>query len=172
MSAITYQSFNTLLAEFVSELSQTFDEYPKLSEANDALTSLFALDDANTLPMETFHKAFCDFSDLIMSKDPVLFDKCEIPYTESFDLGKAYKESDKDTQEAIWNYIQQLFATATTVNNMSASMLGSIESIANSCIEKIRSGEVTEEQAQNPLFILQELQNNPDILEAMKQIDE
>ena len=37
MSEITYQSFNNLLCEFVSELSQSFDEYPDLSKAHDAL---------------------------------------------------------------------------------------------------------------------------------------
>lgn len=168
MSDITYQSFNNLLCEFVSELSQTFDEYADLAKANEALTGLIALDDTVTLPMETFYKTFAEHSTLIMNKDPVLFEKCAIPYTDSFDLSKEYKESDTDTQAAIWNYLMQLFVTATTVQNMPGEMLSSIESVANLCMDKVKSGEVTAEEAQNPLFIMQQLQNNPEMLKAME----
>lgn len=168
MSDITYQSFNNMLCEFISELSQTFDEYDDLSKANDALTALMAIDNTVAHPMETFYKTFSEHSTLIMNKDPVLFDKCEIPYTDSFDLSKEYSESDGDTQEAIWNYLMQLFVTATTVQNMPDEMLTSIESVANVCMEKVKSGEVTEEEARNPLFIMQQLQQNPEMLKAME----
>lgn len=168
MSEITYQSFNRLLCEFVSELSQTFDEYPDLAKSNEALASLMALDDTISLPMKTFHDTFEEHSTLIMTQDPTLFEKCKIPYTDSFDLNKEYKESDGDTQAAIWNYLQQLFVTATTVQNLPASMLSSIETVANACMAKVQSGEVTEEQAQNPLFIMQQLQENPELLKAME----
>lgn len=172
MSAITYQSFNSLLCEFVSELSQTFDEYPELAKSHETLTSLMALDDTISLPMETFHKTFEEYSSLIMTKDATLFEKCTIPYTDSFDLKKEYKESDTDTQDAIWNYLQQLFVTAATVQNMPASMMTNIESVAQACLQKVQSGEVTEEQAQNPLFIMQQLQQNPDLMKAMQQPDD
>ena len=168
MSAITYQSFNSLLCEFVSELSQTFDEYPELAKSHEALVSLLALDDTVSLPMTTFYQTFEAYSSLIMTKDPALFEKCVIPYTDSFDLKKEYSESDTDTQDAIWNYVQQLFVTATTVQNMPASMMTNIESVAQACLEKVKSGEVTEEEAQNPLFIMQQLQQNPDLMKAME----
>lgn len=168
MSEITYQSFNRLLCEFVSELSQTFDEYPDLAKSYEALTSLMDLDDTVSLPMETFHKTFEEHASLIMIKDPSLFEKCKIPYTDSFDLAKEYRNSDEDTQAAIWNYLQQLFVTATTVQNLPASMLSNIESVANACMAKVQSGEVTEEQAQNPLFIMQQLQDNPELMKAME----
>lgn len=168
MSAITYQSFNSLLCEFVSELSQTFDEYPELAKSHEALVSLLALDDTVSLPMTTFYQTFEAYSSLIMTKDPALFEKCAIPYTDSFDLKKEYSESDTDTQDAIWNYVQQLFVTATTVQNMPASMMTNIESVAQACLEKVKSGEVTEEEAQNPLFIMQQLQQNPDLMKAME----
>ncbi|CAM9103787.1 unnamed protein product [Sphacelaria rigidula] len=171
MSAITYQSFNSLLCEFVSELSQTFDEYPELAKSNETLTSLMALADTISLPMKTFHKTFEKHSSMIMNKDPTLFEKCSIPYTDSFDLNKEYNESDADTQNAIRNYLQQLFVTATTVRNMPASMMTNIESVAQACMQKVQSGEVTEEQAQNPLFIMQQLQQNPDLMKAMQPDD-
>lgn len=171
MSAITYQSFNTLFLEFVSELSQTFDEYPDLAKAHEALVSLLALDDTVPLPMKTFHETFEAYSSLIMTKDPALFDECVIPYTDSFQMKKEYGESDADTQDAIWNYLQQLFVTATTVQNMPASMMTNIESVAQACLAKVQSGEVSEEQAQNPLFIMQQLQQNPDLMKAMQTDD-
>lgn len=167
MSEITYQSFNNLLGEFISELSQTFNEYPDLAKANDALTALLALDNTITLPMETFYKTFAEYSTLIMKKDPTLFEKCEIPYTDSFDLSKEYGESDAETQEAIWDYLVQLFVTATTVQEMPSEMLDGIEGVANMCLEKVKSGEVTEEEAKNPLFIMQQLQQNPALLESL-----
>lgn len=168
MSAITYQSFNHLLREFISELTQTFDEYPDLAKANDTLTALLSLDDTISLPMETFYNAFAEFAEYIMNKDPVLFTKCQVPYTDNFDLGKEYSESDSDTQNAIWQYLQQLFVTATTIHNMPGDMLSKIESVANSCLAKVKSGEVTEEEAQNPLFILQQLQTNPELMKSME----
>lgn len=168
MSEITYQSFNRLLCEFVSELSQTFDEYPDLAKSSEALASLMALDDTISLPMKTFYETFEEHSTLIMTQDPTLFEKGKIPYTDSFDLNKEYREADGDTQAAIWNYLQQLFVTATTVQNLPAAMLNSIETVANACMAKVQSGEVTEEQAQNPLFIMQELQANPELLKAME----
>jgi len=168
MSDLTYQSFNNLLGEFVSELSQTFDEYPELTKANDSLSGLMALDDTTPLPLETFFKTFSEHADLIMSKDPEVFTKCSIPYTDSFDLSKEFSGCDGDTKVAIWNYLQQLFVTATTVKSMPGDMLSSIESVANACLAKVKSGEVTEEEAQNPMFIMQQLQENPDLLKAME----
>lgn len=167
MSDVTYQSFNNLLSEFVSELSQTFNEYPELLKSSEALSSLLALNDANTMPMKAFYETFQDYSTQVMTKDPSLFSTCKIPYAESFDLSREYNDSDTETQEAIWKYIQQLFITASTVQNMPDEMLASIESVANSCIEMIKSGEVTEEQAQNPLFIMQQLQQNKELVDAL-----
>lgn len=169
MSDITYQSFNNLLCDFVSELSQTFDEYPQLSKSNETLASLVALDDTSSLPMDTFYNSFSEYAEQIMVKDETLFQNCKIPYTESFDLHKAYHDSDSNTQEAIWNYLQQLFVTATTVKNMPGEMLSSIESVANACLSKVKSGEITAEQAQNPMFIMSQLQENPEIWKAMGQ---
>lgn len=168
MSDITYQSFNNLLGEFVSELSQTFDEYPELTKANDTLAGLMALDDTTSLPLETFFNTFSEHANLIMNKDPELFKKCSIPYTDAFDLSKEFSGCDSDTKGAIWNYLQQLFVTATTVQNMPGEMLSSIESVANACLAKVKSGEVTEEEAQNPMFIMQQLQDNPELVKAME----
>lgn len=167
MSDVTYQSFNNLLCDFVSELSQTFDEYPELSKSSEALSSLMAIDDTISLPMETFYNAFKDSASQIMMKDPSVFSTCKIPYADGFNIEMEYNRSDSGTQDAIWKYLQQLFITASTVQNMPESMLANIESVANACIEKVKSGEVTEEQAQNPLFIMQQLQENPELLKAL-----
>lgn len=168
MSAVTYQSFNSLLCEFVSELSQTFDDYPDLVKSSEALASLMAIDDTISLPMETFYETFKDYSSPIMMKDPVVFSTCKIPYADGFDLTKEYAQSDSVTQDAIWKYLQQLFITASTVQNMPDSMLANIESVAASCIEQVKSGKVTEEQAQNPMFIMEQLQKNPELLKALE----
>lgn len=172
MSAITYTSFNNLLCEFVSDLSQTFDDHPELAKAHETFSGLVALDSTVSLPLDTFYDTFSAHSGGIMKKDPSVFRECDIPFTESFDLNNAYNEADEDTQDAIWNYLQQLFATATAVKCMPAEMMGNIESVANACLEKVASGEISEEQAKNPMFIFKQLQNNPELLKAMQERDE
>lgn len=169
MSSMVYRSFNELICEFLSELSQTFDDYPQLAEASEKLNVLVSVDDSITLPMEEFYKVFSDYSEQIMSKDPSVFKECVIPYTDGFDISREYMESDKGTQDAIWNYLQQLFVTATTVNSIPSDMMSNIESVANSCMEKVKSGEVTQEQSQDPMYIFQQLQQNEDLMASLQK---
>lgn len=167
-SSTIVRSFNSLLAEFIGDLSSTFDEYPELQKASDTLSALLQVDDKIETPLNTFYEIFGDHSDLIMSKDKSLFEKCKIPFAESFDLKKAYNDSDDDTHEAIWGYLQQLFVSSTTFKTMTPQLLGSIESVAEACMSQIRDGSLTKEQAQNPLYIFQQLQENPEIMKAIQ----
>lgn len=165
---MTTESFNKLLSEFITDLSMTFTEYPQLEEARNQMNSLIDLDVSNALPMTLFHETLSPHVNLVMSRDPNLFDKIEIPMTQDFDMSTSFKESDETTQNAIWEYVQQLVAISTTVKTMPADVLKNIDQVTESCLSKIRDGEITEEEAQNPMFIMQVIQDNPEIMKALQ----
>ena len=165
----TYKAFNSMLAEFFCDLADTFDEYTVISDAKVLLDGVIATDDCTPVPMEKFVDVFKPHAELIMAKDSSLFDVCEIPMITGggFDMAKEWKVLEDDNREAIWNYIQQLFLTGTTILSMSGEVLSSIESLAQGCMKKVESGELTESQAQDPMVILQEIMQNPELMTAL-----
>lgn len=169
MSDASYKSFNDSLRQFLLDLSQTFDEYESLSRANDSLNALLAIDESVQLPLNKFFEVFSGHSAEIMNKDSSLFETCIIPYTDGFDISKEYGESEEVTQNAIWGYLQKLFALATTVKMLPVGMMTQIESVANSCMKNVQSGEVTQEQAQSPAYILRMLNENPQLMSSIQQ---
>lgn len=158
-----------MLAEFFCDLADTFDDYTVITDAKTILDGYIATDECTTTPMETFIDVFKPHADLIMSKDPKLFDVCEIPMISGgeFNMATEWKALEDDNREAIWNYIQQLFLTGTTILSMSGEVLSSIESLANGCMKKVENGELTETQAQDPMIILQEIMQNPELMNAL-----
>ncbi|CAM9100901.1 unnamed protein product [Ectocarpus sp. 12 AP-2014] len=165
----TYKAFNSMLTEFFRDLADTFDEYDIIKDAKVMLDGVLPADDCTKVPMETFIDVFKPHAGLIMAKDPKLFDVCEIPMIAGggFDMAKEWTQLEEDNREAIWSYIQQLFLTGTTILSMSGEVLSSIESLANGCMKKVESGELTESQAQDPMVILQEIMQNPELMSAL-----
>lgn len=159
MSLLSYESFNALLVEFLQDVSESFSEIPNLEESTRGLQTLISMQPGTERPMNTFYDCFSKYPEKIMSKDSSLFVEIgTMPFMESLEIGKLFEESDNETKEAIWRYIQQLFATATTVTTLSADMLQNIESVASSCVDLVRRGEMNEDEVQDPLFIMQQLQ--------------
>ncbi|CAM9090340.1 unnamed protein product [Ectocarpus sp. 12 AP-2014] len=169
----TYKAFNSMLSEFFCDLADTFDEYTVITDAKTILEGLMAADECTEIPMGTFVEVFKPHADLIMTKDPKLFDVCEIPLITGgeFDMAKEWTALEDDNREAIWNYIQQLFLTGTTILSMSGEVLSSIESLAQGCMKKVENGELTESQAQDPMVILQEIMKTPELMSALKSTD-
>lgn len=158
-----------MLSEFFCDLADTFDEYGVITDAKTMLEGLVAADECTQIPMQTFVDVFNPHATLIMNKDPKLFDVCEIPMITGggFDMAKEWTALEDDNREAIWNYVQQLFLTGTTILSMPSEVLSSIESLANGCMKKVESGELTETQAQDPMVILQEIMQNPELMSAL-----
>ena len=165
----TYKAFNSMLSEFFCDFADTFDDYSVITDAKTMLDGLIAADECTTIPMEKFVEVFKPHSELIMAKDAKLFDLCEIPMISGggFNMATEWKALEDDNRDAIWNYIQQLFLTGTTILSMSGDVLSSIESLANGCIKKVENGELTESQAQDPMVILQEIMQNPELMNAL-----
>jgi len=167
MSSIAYKSFNAMLSEFIENLSDVFDDVSELQTANKALTGMLEINDEVEIPLETFHEMFGEHSDLIMNKDVSLFENVSLPMVDGFDMKKAYAESDEDTRGSIWEYLKQLSILATTIKTLTPEMFSNISSVTESFMSKVQSGEISEEQAKNPLFIMQAIQDNPDLMKAI-----
>lgn len=167
MAGVTYKTFNTLLSEFVSNLSETFDDVQELQTACLTLDGMVQLNADIPVPLDTFHEMFSGHSDLIMNKDDSLFKHVSLPFVKEFDMKSAYAESDEETREAIWGYLQQLLFMSTSVKTMTPEMFSTIEKVTEAYMQKVRDGTISEEQANNPLFIMQEIQQNADIMKAI-----
>jgi len=167
MASVAYKSFNTMLSEFISNLADVFDDLPELQTANTTLNGLLEMNDEVEMPLETFHSVFGEKSDLIMNKDPELFNQVSLPMVENFDLSKAYGESDEETQGSIWEYLSQLTLIATTVKTLTPEMFSTINSITEDFMKQIHDGSLSEEDASNPAKIIQQLKNNPDLMKKL-----
>ena len=167
MSSVAYKSFNAMLSEFISNLSDVFDDVPELQTANTTLNGLLEMNDEVEMPLETFHSVFGEKSDLIMNKDPELFNQVSLPMVENFDFSKAYGESDEETQGSIWEYLSQLTLIATTVKTLTPEMFSTINSITEDFMKQIHDGSLSEEDASNPAKIIQQLKNNPDLMKKL-----
>lgn len=165
----TYTAFNSMLSEFFCDLADTFDEYVVITDAKNMLDGLISVDESTKLPMTTFVEVFQPHAELVMSKDPKLFDVCDIPMISGggFDMAKEWSSLQEDNKDAIWNYVQQLYLTGTTILSMSGDVLKSIESLTEGCMKKVEDGELTESQAQDPMVILQEIMRNPELMNAL-----
>jgi len=169
MSNIAYTSFNTMLVEFVSNLADVFDDNEGLKTASNTLSGFLELDPNTSVPLEKFHETFAEHAPLVMAKDRSLFKKVNLPFLDDFDVDQAFEDSDEDTHEAIWGYMNQLTMLALTSKNMTPDMMTSVQSITDSYMQKVRSGEISEEDATNPLTIMAALQDNAELKKIMEE---
>ena len=164
----TFKAFNSMLSEFFGDLAETFDEYQSVSDARSLLAGLLAVNDETDVPMKTFIAVFSPHKDLLMAKDSKLFEECKIPFVEDsgFDISREWKTLEDDNQEAIWGYLHQLFLIGSTILGMDTKLISTIEGVAQGCMDKVKSGEMSEEDAKNPMVIVQEIMKNKDLMEA------
>jgi len=137
----TLSTFNTMLKEFITDLSATFTEIPELELYRIAFDRFV---DINPIkPLNLFMNALVPYTDLIMARNDELFEK-------DIDLGMSVKlnvlwNSDgvnENTRTAIWNYISTLFLLGTTIRSMPPEILESVEHIASECAGKVQNGEL------------------------------
>jgi hypothetical protein len=90
--------------------------------------------------MELFTAALAPHAELVMAKNPALFDQ-PIKLPGGLDMSELWKVPDVTdaTREAIWQYIQMLFMLGTTVQNLPAPLLETIESVAMSCASQMQA---------------------------------
>ena len=134
----TTQAFNTMMKNFLEELHQTFPEEHKIAIVIESFEDITRINARK--PMELFTAALAPHAELIMAKNPALFDQ-PINLPGGLDMSVLWKVPDvtQATREAIWQYIQMLFMLGTTVQNLPAPLLETIESVAMSCASQMQA---------------------------------
>ena len=136
------EAFNTLMRNFITELSETFPEFQELSLFAAGFDAFVAMDPSK--PLETFMDAMGPHANLIMSRDVSLFEQDGISLGGTVNLKKMWKSQDLSdaTRDAIWQYLTTLYILGNTINSMPPEILGTIESVAKNCAEKVENGEL------------------------------
>ncbi len=165
----TFKAFNAMLSEFLGDLTDTFDEYQAVSDAKNVLAALLAVDESTQVPMKTFVGVFSPHKDLLMAKDERLFEECSIPMVSEsgFDISKEWATLDEDNREAIWGYLHQLFLIGSTVAGLDPGLVSSIEGVAQRCVDKVAAGEMSEDDAKDPMVIVREIMQNEGLMKAL-----
>ena len=135
----TVQAFNTMMGNFLDELHQTFPEESKIAVVSEAFKDLCAVNARK--PMELYVAGLAPYSELVMAKNPALFDQpIELPG--GLDMSTLWAKPDvtRETREAMWQYIQMLFMLGTTVQNLPPQLLETIEGVAMSCANEMAEG--------------------------------
>lgn len=135
----TVQAFNTMMSNFLDELRETFPEDSKIAIVIEAFDDLVSINARK--PMELFTAALAPYSELVMSKNPALFEQpIELPG--GLNMSTLWRKPDvgQETRDAIWQYLQMLFMLGTTVQNLPPPLLETIESVAMSCATQMQAG--------------------------------
>lgn len=149
------KAFNTLMQQFLDELSRVF---PKDTRLKTYAAQFPMLCSANTRkPMEVFMGAYSGQQEKIRNKDATLFDDVPTLFGD-IDVRSMWALCDDPTKEAIWKYLQHLIFMATTVSLIPPDMLAMIETVAQDCAQKFEDGKMDPSQVFNML---------PQLLETM-----
>ena len=162
----SFKAFNSMLSEFLGELADTFDEYQSVSDARTLVDGMISMNGDTDVPMKMFVEVLRPHSALLAAKDKALFDVCKIPMVSDsgFDMSKEWPTLEEDDQEVIWNYLGQLYMIGSTISGLDKEVVSTIEGIARGCIDKVESGEMSEEDAKNPMIIFQEIMKNKELM--------
>ncbi|AAR26867.1 FirrV-1-A43 [Feldmannia irregularis virus a] len=165
------QSFNSLLSEFLADLTMTFTEYPELKMVHESLQGILALDPSNVFPIQFFRTLVAPYAEMIGKRDASIFGPktLALPGT-TVDLSNTYSSSDETTQNAIWEYLQQLTSLSMSVECLPPEIIAGIKSIVETILEKVSSGEISSENAHNPLFLIQTLTEDPALINTVQQL--
>jgi hypothetical protein len=164
--SVIYSAFNSMLIDFFSDLAESFPDYAIVSESRDMLRQAVSLNEKASHPLETFAEVFEPHKELIQAKDDTLFRVCKLPYmtSDEFDMSRIWQTLSEDNRDVIWAYLQQLFMLAHTATSMTPAMLRAVESMANNTLSKVKSNEMSAEDAQNPMKLMAEVMKDPDMM--------
>lgn len=133
------KAFNSMLYQFVEELSHAFPHEAKLQAC---VTKLPMLTDANPKKaMDMFLQTFGPYAHKIAQQDDSLF--TDVPTLCGYvDVDGLWVQADVATRDVIWQYLQTLHFMASTVSALPPGLLSSIESVAENCASKMEAGEM------------------------------
>lgn len=153
------KAFNTLMQQFLDELSNVFPKEATLKMFTTQFPNLVSVNPRK--PMELFTALYAPYAAKIQSRDETVFDDVPTLFGE-IDVRGLWSKCDAGTKEAIWKYIQHLTFVSTTVSLIPPEMLSMIETVAQDCAGKFERGEIDPTQIMNMLpQMLQGMQSLP-----------
>ena len=135
----TVAGFNSMMGQFLDELVGVFPDVPEISQFKDMYPALTAANARK--PLEVFMATAGPVQDRIMAKDAAAFGELRIG---SIDFARLWASEGvtEATRDAIWQYLHMLLLLGSTVLSVPPELLNSIESVANTCADKITSGDM------------------------------
>jgi len=124
----TIAAFNRLLQDFVSELSDTFDDVAQMTLFKTSLPLIIQANERGGL--ELFMDAVRPYAEKILKSDRTVFDSPVV--IGGLDVSQLWhiEGLDEGSKTAIMNYMNTLFTLGIALENVDAPVLSSIEDMA------------------------------------------
>jgi hypothetical protein len=140
------QAFNSVMEEFLNELKETFPEEKKLKLYYNSFTTMKKANPRKIL--EIFMSNASKYNTLITNKDESLFDG-EREIIPDVDLSKVWtSDLDKETKDAIWQYLNTLYVLGSTINSIPSELLSTIEGVAEQCASQMTNSNESSDKKQ------------------------
>jgi hypothetical protein len=120
-------NFNNVLLQFLSELDRLFPD-SKAKTYHKTIKMSFFVD--KSLWIKYFTEGTKNHCSQIMTKDEHYFLTQEITFVRKLDLKKYYKNSNYETKNSMWQYMQTLFLLSCSYNNYTPEFLKSVYKVA------------------------------------------
>lgn len=135
-------AFNDMLAQFLSELSQTFPEEKAVKKYESSFDLLRKSNPRKIV--ENFMMTASPLQERIMSRDDSMLADGSLKMLGEMNIGAHWNECSDNTKNAIWQYLQTLMMLGTTITALPAETLAAIEGVAEKTAGQIASGEQSE----------------------------
>jgi len=158
-------AFNSMMDQFLSELSNTFPEEPNIAAYHTQFRGISQA--APDMPVFLFMKETMPFEEHIRTEDERFFlDPTVTPdFLKTLNIHRWWNaELSQNTKNAVWQYMKTLFFIGKTISSIPKEMMGVVEGMAQKMMGDIASGKV------NPMSMLSKLTNggNPaDLLASL-----
>ena len=135
-------AFNDMLAQFLSELSQTFPEEKAVKKYESSFDLLRKSNPRKIV--ENFMMTASPLQERIMSRDDSMLVDGSLKMLGEMNIGAHWNQCSENTKNAIWQYLQTLMMLGTTITALPAETLAAIEGVAEKTAGQIASGEQSE----------------------------
>lgn len=128
--------FNTLLIEFLDELSQVFPENSELVAYKNITQQI--VESQPSTPSQMFLTATAPHALKIVNRDPTFFDDC--PKLLKVDIKQLWSKNISDgTRDVIWMYLTELHALAAT-SVLPSNTVDKLTEVAKDVTAQIQAG--------------------------------
>jgi len=136
----TINAFNDMMAQFLNELVLTFPQEPAMKKYRN---SFDMFKDTNPKKiMEVFVNGITPYSQQVTQRDEKFFLDNKIEIISDLNITKYWNDDlSSSTKNAIWDYLNTLWAIGSTICSLPADSLDQIETIAKQMAEGLQNGD-------------------------------